>query len=73
MAAPRRNHLKIRFKNSKYAFYKNNRRTVKVTPSQKDKEIDYCFLVNEIDKYGFDFFPDHYVRDNVRLLEKFAK
>ena len=73
MAKPKRNHLLVRFKNSKYAFYKNNRRTIKVTESQKDREIDYCFMIHDIERYGFNFFPDHYVRDGVKDLEKFVK
>ena len=73
MAQVRRNHLQIRFRTSKYKFYQNNRRTVKVSPSQKEKEIDYCFMVNEIDQYGFKFFPEHYVKETVKNLEKIAR
>jgi len=73
MAQPRRNNFKVRFNNVKYAFYKKNRRTIKVSPQQKEKQENYCFLVNEIERYGFSFFPDHYVRESIRELESFVK
>jgi hypothetical protein len=69
----KRNHLEIRYNNAKYNFFRNNRRTMKLSDEQKKKQKNFCFIINEVEQYGFNFFPEHYVRDNIVLLEQSAK
>jgi len=36
----------------------------------KDVQKDVAHLINEINQYGFDFFPNHYQWERLDALEK---
>jgi len=38
-----------------------------------DDQKEIAHLINEIEQYGFDFFPNHYVYDKVVELEVFVR
>lgn len=38
----------------------------------KETQTDIAYLINEVDRYGFTFFANHYVIDSVERLEGIA-
>lgn len=44
-------------------------------PNPKTKEIekDVAYLINKIQAYGFEYFPNHYIFDDVAELEQKVK
>lgn len=40
------------------------------SPQNKRKEEEIAYLINKIETYGFDFYPNHYIFDDVVKLEK---
>lgn len=47
-------------------------RSCRTNQDTKALEVDITHNINYIESYGFDFFPNHYVRDQVLLLEAMA-
>lgn len=39
---------------------------------RKELQIELSWISNEIEKYGFDFHPEHYLREKMDELEKFV-
>lgn len=39
----------------------------------KEQEQEICFMIREVEEYGFRFFPEMYVEDKIEELEAIAK
>ncbi len=49
--------------------YVNARRELRSYRTTKEQQKEIMFLIQRIEAYGFDFFPDHYIRHHVVELE----
>lgn len=38
----------------------------------KQEQVDIAYHINTVESYGFGFFPNHYVFDNIVALESIA-
>jgi len=57
---------------SRYHYARN---VLKRSPNNvlsRDEQVEVCYLIKRIEDYGFRFFPDHYLRDDVVRLERLA-
>lgn len=72
MSKPKKkNYFEIRLNSAKYKLsntMKFNRHHQ--TKYEKEMEIEAAFLIRDIENYGFRFFPDHYVKEKIKVLEK---
>ncbi len=48
-------------------------RKIKDAELKKAFEMEIGFIDMRIRQYGFDFYPTHYIRDDVRRLEKLLR
>lgn len=39
----------------------------------KETQVEIAYLINKVDSYGFNFFPNLYVYDDITKLEELAK
>lgn len=56
--------------------YRNAIATIRYCRTNMDTkmlEFDIAHTIREIEKYGFDFFANHYIRDYVLRLEAMAR
>jgi len=51
---------------SRYMRARHSLRSISLT---KNNQKEIMFLIQRIEDYGFNFFPDHYIRDQVVELE----
>lgn len=62
-------HLKVSGLEYRYRRAVALARSCKTTRETKALEIDIAHTINHIDKYGFEFFSNHYIRDEVLRFE----
>lgn len=70
-AKPKKSHLQYRFDVAKRRLnrlfkYKHH----KQSEDARQFEIDCTYLIHHIESYGFRWFPNHYIRDDIAQLEK---
>ena len=71
---PKKSHLQYRFEKVKrevtqmfrFKHHKQSQREVQF-------ETDCAYLVNHIERYGFNWFPSHYVKDDIINLERMVR
>ncbi len=65
------NSYKIRFNKAlqKMSIHFKTRR-FKMTDEERQQEIELVHIAKRIDDYGFDFFPEHYIKEDLKRLEK---
>lgn len=51
----------------------NNFRYQNKTKRDKSLEMEIAWTIHEIEKYGFNFYPEHYIEDKMQELEKLSK
>ena len=67
-------HLQYRFEKVKRELTQMFRfKHHKQSPSEVQFETDCAYLVNHIEKYGFNWFPSHYVKDDIINLERMVR
>ena len=54
----------------KYKSALHNLKSVNRNIMTKQQQVDISYLINDIEKHGFDFFPNHYVFDKIEELEE---
>lgn len=60
--------IEVRFRRAQEAM-----RSMRVTPETKELQKDLAWMMREIEEYGFAFFPNHYVGDQVIQFEAMVK
>lgn len=59
--------LLSRFKKAKLHMKQNSQYMTKET------QIDVAFLIRDIQNYGFEFFPEHYIEEKINELESISE
>lgn len=59
---------KISLAERKFSWVKNTLRKVRNNVSRED-QVEIAHLMKSIQDYGFSFFPNHYVFDQIQQLE----
>lgn len=45
----------------------------KISITERSDQIEFAYLVNKIESYGFRFFPDVYIREDLYKLERLCR